>query len=610
MGSKDIENKILNYDLDINELDEYLELDENFNNGITGMINALYVLLKKPKNNTQIIEEIFLELDSLIKDQEDDLKLNLIIGLIDNLNKRIESSYNNKSKNDIIGFRNKLFQIIQKIKIRQERLIENNIMCILQKLIYEERDLDKIKVVIRSKKHIDYCNFEKIFCNILEQYVYLENEDDINYYYKLIVLFIESTFNKLILRDADKYLKILNKGNKKEHIKLIENRFKDKSIDLKELEQKYDIKFNNTLIYSGGNIDLCSFLRHDFTYQKVITIDDEGNKCNDDGFYIERNCDGSYTLYIHISDVPSLVKKDSLIDLYAYKAAETIYLKDVEIPLYPEIISNNLGSLISGTRTNVISYIFKLTPSLEVDPNSFTIKRGIVDVYRSLSYEEVDKRIKRKSIDELDDMLKTLEVVASLLKANNLHKDIYRSAENKTTGKITNSARSNKSASAKIVQEMMVLTNKHIDMYFSHRGYPYIHRVHDEPSPEIDKDLMLILGLDQEILANNPKCVKILNAVKEKYLNARYSNISSGHYGLGLDHYSHSTSPLRRYADGLGQYIMYDILFNCNFDDKTIYHWEEVVKEVCVYLNDRIKSNELFASEYNYLLGKRKIRKR
>ena len=59
MGSKDIENKILNYDLDINELDEYLELDENFNNGITGMINALYVLLKKPKNNTQIIEEIF-----------------------------------------------------------------------------------------------------------------------------------------------------------------------------------------------------------------------------------------------------------------------------------------------------------------------------------------------------------------------------------------------------------------------------------------------------------------------------------------------------------------------------------------------------------------------
>ena len=83
--------------------------------------------------------------------------------------------------------------------------------------------------------------------------------------------------------------------------------------------RKYDIKFNNTLIYSGGNTDLCSFLRHDFTYQKVITIDDEGNKCNDDGFYIERNCDGSYTLYIHISDVPSLVKKDSLIDLYAYK---------------------------------------------------------------------------------------------------------------------------------------------------------------------------------------------------------------------------------------------------------------------------------------------------
>ena len=64
------------------------------------------------------------------------------------------------------------------------------------------------------------------------------------------------------------------------------------------------------------------------------------------------------------------------------------------------------------------------------------------------------------------------------------------------------------------------------------------------------------------------------------------------------------------YADSMGQYIMYDILFNCNFDDKTIYDWEQVVKEVCPYLNERSNNNSLFASEYHYLLGRRKIRKR
>jgi len=608
MRSKDFEQKILNYELEISDLEEYL--DDDFKEVVTGMINSLYTLFKHPKNNRNLIGEIFLELEILIKLQEEDIKLKLIINLIENLNKKIEASYNNKSKNDIIGYRNRLLQIIQNIKIKQERMCENNITCILRKLIYEEKDLDKIRIVVRSKKHIDYHSFEEIFCNILEQYIYLENEEEINYFYKVIILFIESTFNKLILKDVNKYLKILNKGSKKEHVKLIEDRLKDKSIDLDSLERKYDINSSNLLIYDGSVITECPFMRHDYTYQKVITIDDDDNVCNDDGFYIERNRDGSYTLYVHIADIPSLLKKDSLIDLHAYKKAETIYLKDREISLYPEIISNNLGSLLEGCRRNVITYVFKLSPSLEVDPDSFTVKRGIIDVHKSLSYNEVDKIIRKDHDRELDVMIKTLSILASILKSNNIHKDIYRSIENKATGQDTNSARSSKSAAAKIVQELMILVNKHVDAYFVRRGYPYIHRVHDEPTSEIDRDLMLILGLDAEILANNPKCVKILNAVKENYLNARYSAEPGFHYGLGIENYSHSTSPLRRYADSLGQYIMYDILFNCNFDDKTIYYWEQVIKEACPYLNERIQNNELFSSEYNYLLSKRKIRKR
>ena len=296
--------------------------------------------------------------------------------------------------------------------------------------------------------------------------------------------------------------------------------------------------------------------------------------------------------------------------LYAYKKSETIYLKDREISLYPSVISNDLGSLIGGNKRNVITYVFKLSPGLEVDPDSFTIKRGTIDVYKSLSYNEVDKIIRKDNDRELDVMIKTLSILTSILKSNNIHKDIYRSIENKTTGQDTNSARSSKSAAAKIVQELMELVNKYADSYFVKRGYPYIHRVHDKPTPEIDRDLMLILGLDAEILSNNPKCVKILNAVKENYLNARYSADPGYHYGLGIENYSHSTSPLRRYADALGQYVMYDILFNCNFDDKTIYYWEQVIKEACPYLNERIKNNELFSDEYNYLLSKRKIRKR
>ena len=609
MESKQIEIKILNYDLEINELEEYLSVD--FKETITGMINSLYVLLKHPKSNSKVIEEIFLELESLIKIEEEDVKLKLIVSLIETLNKRIDNSYNNKSKNDINGFRTRLNKINQSIKIKQERLSEDSITSILRKLIYEEQDLDKIKTILSNRKHIDYSSFEELFKEVLEEYIYLENEEDIKYYYKLLVLFIEGSFNKIILNENKKYLSILNKGGKKEHIKSIVDRFNNSSTTIEELAKKYDVNINNELIYiPKDNYKPCEFARHDYTYQNVITIDEEGNRCNDDSFYIERNADGTYTLYIHISDVPSLIERNSRLDLLAYKGAETKYLKDSEITIYPEIVSNDLGSLLGGKRRNVISYIFKLSPSLEVDTDSFTIERGVVDVYKSLSYTEVDKRIKRNSIDDLDNMLKTLDDVATILKDNNLHKEIYRSAENKTTDRETNSARASKSSAAKIVQELMVLANKHLAMYFSKRGYPYIYRIHEKPSEDIDRDLMMILGIDYKTLITNPKCLKILNAIKDKYLNARYSDVNLGHYGLGLDYYSHSTSPLRRYADSLGQYIMYDILFNCNFEDKTIYEWEEIVKEVCPYLNDRIKNNSLFASEYHYLLAKRKIRKR
>ena len=609
MESKYIESKILNYDLEIKQLEEYF--NENFKEAVTGMINSLYVLLKHPKKNIELIEDIFSELESLVKLEEEEVKLKLIINLIETLNKRIEASYNNKSKNDICGFRTRLNKINQSIKIKQERMSDNNITSILRKLIYEEKDLDKIQTILKSRKHIDYQSIEELFQEVIEQYVLLNDEEEIKYYYKLIMLFIESTFNKLILKDASKFLTTLNKGGNREHIKVIEDRLTNKSVSFEDLTKKSDVSINNNLIYiPNSNYSPCSYERHNFTYQNVITIDDEGNRCNDDGFYIERNPDGTYTLYIHISDTPSLIEKNSKLDYLAYKSAETIYLKDREISVYPEIVSNNLGSLIGGNRRNVISYIFKLTPSLEIDPESFTIERGIIDVYKSLTYNEVDKRIKRKSIDELDDILKTLADVATILKNDNLHKEIYRSAENKTTDKETNSAKANKSAAAKIVQELMILTNKYVAMYFSKRGYPYIYRIHEKPSEEIDRDLMMVLGIDYKTLITDPKCSRILNAIKEKYLNARYSDTNSGHYGLGLDYYSHSTSPLRRYSDALGQYIMYDILFNCNFDDKTIYNWEEIVKEVSPYLNERIKNNGLFSNEYHYLLSRRKIRER
>lgn len=608
MSNREIEQKILNYDIEICELEEYI--DDNFENVVKGMIGALYVLLKKSKKNENKIQDIFKELEYIVEEEKNQIRLTLIGQLIDTLNKRIESTFNNKNKNDISVVRDRMLKITNLIKDKEKNKKYKNVVSILEKIIYKDKEIDKIEAILGNKKNLEYGQFEQVLINILEKYCVLNDEEDIKYYYKVIMILIKGHFSNEISKQKNKFLDILKLYNDKKHVQLLAKRFQDIIITVDELIDKYDVSYNNNLLYIKQDTNICEYMRHDYRYQKVFTIDDEGNECNDDALYIEKNKDGTYTLYIHISDVPSLIKKDDYLDLRAYKNAETIYLRDSEFTMYPENVSNNIGSLLEGKTRNVITYKYLITPHFEIDLDSFIMKRGVIKVDRCLSYNNVDKRLQREDLNDLNTRLKALDFITTILKNNNIHKDIYRAAENKTTGKKTNSLIADKSNAAKIVQEMMILVNSSVDRYFVDRGYPYIHRIHNAPTSEIDQDILLLLGIDRKTLLNNPKCARILKAVKEKYLNAEYSSISSPHHGLGTNYYSHSTSPLRRYADALGQYIMYDIVFNNRVDEKTIYYWENVVKEVCPYLNERIKNNALFASEYNYLVSKRKIRKK
>lgn len=606
MSEKEIEKKILNYDIEISELEKYLE--DYFDEVVRGMICALFVLLRHDGKNSLLIKQIIDEIEVIINDVDESELLDVIYKSIRELNYKIDNSLSSKMQVSLEEYRNKLLSICKNIKLKEKENNETDIVNIIRKLIYVGRDLTKIEAVLKSNKHLNNKNLEEIFSEILETYIYLTDEEEIKYYYKLIGLFLKSSYSKEIMAKSNVYLAILEKKKNLERVKSIIKQLQNKEISLEDLEKKYDIKFNSNVGYIPKE-ETCFSPRCDYTNQKVITIDDDGNKCNDDALYIEKLRDGSYKLYVHIADVPSLVSKDSYIDLMAYKKAETIYLKDREILLYPEIIAYDKGSLLGGTRKNVITYTFKLSPNLEIDPDSFTLTKGTIDIAKSFSYKEADKILRNGGDNDYFTLLNSLNICADILRNKNLYKNIYRNIENKMTGIKTNSFLESKSPSAKIVQETMVLTNQYVDKYFATNGYPYIHRVHNGTSVNIDEEIMLILGIDRKDLVNNPKCVKILNAVKEKYLNAEYSHISSPHNGIGVKNYSHSTSPLRRYADASGQYIIYDIVFDCNFDDVTIYKWENIVKESCAYLNERVKENALFANEYNYLVSKRKIRR-
>ena len=64
MSEKEIEKKILNYDIEISELEKYLE--DYFDEVVRGMICALFVLLRHDGKNSLLIKQIIDEIEIII----------------------------------------------------------------------------------------------------------------------------------------------------------------------------------------------------------------------------------------------------------------------------------------------------------------------------------------------------------------------------------------------------------------------------------------------------------------------------------------------------------------------------------------------------------------
>ena len=76
---------------------------------------------------------------------------------------------------------------------------------------------------------------------------------------------------------------------------------------------------------------------------------------------------------------------------------------------------------------------------------------------------------------------------------------------------------------------------------------PFVYRIHDKP----DKDKLKELGEFKKRMGDKvqPQVIEILTV--RAMAKAVYSTHNIGHYGLAFSHYTHFTSPIRRYPDML-----------------------------------------------------------
>jgi len=612
LDSKTIKKFILVSTNDLEELLNYLDLD--FRATIEGIFNALFPLLKLYDQNMGRVDYLLkiLEQVVLVKPVSE---LLFLLGPITDLDNKI-NSLAIKSRIQMNEPYQRIKRIVDDIEKKSLDELNDSKLKYLEYLVFQNRDINLIGSFLEQhanlllKKNKDG---NDIIEEVLKIYLYLNEKDEnkINYYYHVLLIFLGTNFSRDVLKNKKKYYRLIkeSKAGYREHIiKVIELLEPNFLVDLKELEDKYNIGFdfhdaiNNEVSLLKNDFDN----REDYLYQECITIDGEGSTCLDDALYIELNDDGSYTLYIHIVDIASFIPYNSVINEEARKRMKTWYLRQNQIYMYPDIICNEMASLLEDRKRNVISYIFKLDSDFKIIDDNVTIKLGMINVVNRLTYSEVDNMYNSDSNDMLITKIKWLANFAFERRKANRSKEKYRQYENLIDRQINHeSLKVDHSPSANIVHESMILVNYMVAKYFKDNGYPYIYRKVVIPSSDyIEKQIEMIKQMDASIMEDKV----FLNKLKESAMESIYWDVPVRHNGLKLECYSHSTSPARRYPDAFCQYLIHDLLIDKNLDNIPL--WDYRVKELVNYLNNREKEIERFASEYNYLSYRKLIKKK
>ena len=120
----------------------------------------------------------------------------------------------------------------------------------------------------------------------------------------------------------------------------------------------------------------------------------------------------------------------------------------------------------------------------------------------------------------------------------------------------------------KLIEEFMLLANRKVAEYIGKQSLTFVYRIHDSPDPDKSDVLSIFLkkfgyNLQTEnkktIAQSMNKVLKNIQGSQEANMietlsirtmaKAVYTTENIGHYGLGFNHYTHFTSPIRRYPD-------------------------------------------------------------
>jgi exoribonuclease R len=128
----------------------------------------------------------------------------------------------------------------------------------------------------------------------------------------------------------------------------------------------------------------------DLTDVEFVTIDPASSTDLDQALFIERSGNG-YKVFYAIADVPSFVAPGGPLDAETRRRGQTFYAPDGRIPLHPEVISEQAGSLLAGQLCSAFVWEFDLDAEARVD--SVLVRRARIRSRAKLNYKGVQAEL-------------------------------------------------------------------------------------------------------------------------------------------------------------------------------------------------------------------------
>ena len=322
--------------------------------------------------------------------------------------------------------------------------------------------------------------------------------------------------------------------------------------------------------------------RRDHTRLTTFTIDPVTARDFDDAISAEPIDGGGTRVWVHIADVSAYVAAGSLVDREAARRATSVYVPGRVEPMLPEALSNDACSLVPGQERAAVTVEldFRGAQVLRASFHRSTIRSDA-----RLDYEQVDRVFAgdEPAREPWAGPLAAARAVSAALHEQRLAQSALELETSEPEfrfdagGHVAEARPSEQTESHRLVEHLMIAANEQVARLLSERGVPALYRVHEPPEGESALRLVeQLASLDvatppvrehmtpaeaADVVAACSRLVSqhveraghgrdaltflILRSLKQAY----YSPRNLGHAGLGLEHYCHFTSPIRRYPD-------------------------------------------------------------